>query len=157
MVQETFLAAYLKMRSFGGRSSIGSWLTRIAVNMSLMKLRERRRRNKIEVAYNQERLCHPITAMNHLQRAGSLAELRQAIEEAISSLPSDYSTVFILRECRSYSTATVARVLHISPETVKSRLHQARHLLRKALSRHFRDQQDDSDPLYGPSWWKRAA
>lgn len=157
VVQETFLAAYLKMHSFGGRSSIGSWLTRITVNMSLMKLRDRRRRNKIELAYHQEKLCHPSARESPLQRTGSLAELRRALEDAIFALPPDYGVVFILRECRSYSTATVARALEISAETVKSRLHQARGLLRKALSRHFEDQHDDSEPLYGPTWWKRAA
>lgn len=151
VVQETFLAAYLKMRSFGGRSSIGSWLMRITVNMSLMKLRDRRRRTRIEVAYAQERLCHPPAPMSNLQRVGSLVELRSAIEQAIYSLPPDYCIVFILRECRSYSTAAVARQLHISPETVKARLHQARELLRKSLSRHLRDQQEGSEPLYGPN------
>ena len=157
VIQEVFLTAFLKIKTFRGSSSIGSWLTRITVNMALMRLRERRRRARIETMSANEHIPNRRISENSLERVGSLQELRTAIESAVASLPPDYATVFILRECRSYSTAAVADALHVSSDTVKSRLHQAREIMRKKLARHRKDQLSTSEPLYGPHWWEIAA
>ncbi len=157
VTQEAFFAACLKIQSFHGRSSLGSWLNRIARNTALMRLRERRRRHRLEYAVTQAQLSLPSGWTSHLQRVGSVAELRLAIESAINALPPDYSAVCILRLCCALSTSAVAHALNISEDTVKSRLHQARALLKRALKDHFRDQLDDSALFYGPQWWKSAA
>lgn len=157
VTQDAFLAAFLKIQSFHGRSSLGSWLNRIAANAALMRLRDRRRRQRLEYAITQVQLSLPSGWISHLQRVGSIAELRGAIESAINALPTDYSAVCILRLCCALSTSAVAHSLNISEDTVKTRLHQARTLLKRSLKDHFRDQLDDSAPLYGSQWWKSAA
>ena len=157
VTQEAFLAAYLKIHLFQGRSSLGNWLNRIAANTALMRLRERRRRHRLEYAVTQTQLSLPSGWISDLQRVGSIEELRVAIESAINALPPDYSSVCIRRLCCSFSTSSVANILNISEDTVKSRLHHARVLLKRSLKDNFRDQLDESALLYGPQWWKSAA
>lgn len=157
VTQEAFLAAYLKIHLFQGRSSLGNWLNRIAANTALMRLRERRRRHRLEYAVTQTQFSLPSGWISDLQRVGSIEELRVAIESAINALPPDYSSVCILRLCCSFSTSSVANILNISEDTVKSRLHHARVLLKRSLKDNFRDQLDESALLYGPQWWKSAA
>ena len=61
-------------------------------------------------------------------------ELRQVIEDAVDALPEVYGSVFMLREVEGLSTAETAACLDINEETVKTRLHRARALLRNHIT-----------------------
>lgn len=157
VAQEVFLRAYLNIHSIHRLSSVGSWLNRITVTTALMKLRQRRRQDRIETALTQAQLSLAPRSINHLERVGSLAELKKGILSALRDLPDEYAAVCMLRLCYGYSTGETALALDISPETVKSRLHLARAMLKRSLRDMFRDQTDEATCLYGSQWWKTAA
>ena|SRR5947209_5858464 len=66
-------------------------------------------------------------------------ELRQAIEDAVDALPEVYGSVFMLREVEGLSTAETAACLDINMETVKTRLHRPRALLRNPITAAVRE------------------
>lgn len=71
------------------------------------------------------------------ERLAVSSELRRALEHAIDTLPAEFAAVFMLRAVEGLSTAETSESLGIRPETVKTRFHRARKLLRKQLAGHF--------------------
>jgi RNA polymerase sigma-70 factor, ECF subfamily len=140
--QDSFISSFLHMDTFRGDSRFYTWLARIAVNQSLMKLRRRR-------------LCEfhfddPVSGgdspfyleiADHTpnpERRHSQEELRQILASAMSELPMTFRKVLRLRELEEYSTEETARMLRLSTTTVKSRAHRGRQRLRRALRKYFR-------------------
>jgi RNA polymerase sigma-70 factor (ECF subfamily) len=144
-VQETFLNAFRSIGRFAGDSLLSTWLHRIVVNVSLMKLRRRKRKP-------EESLDHLLPAFKedgHFEErfdSGSepaderLArkEVQVAVRAAIDQLPEHYRTVLLLRDIEGMGTADVADKLEITPNAVKLRLHRARQALRTLLAPHLR-------------------
>lgn len=144
-VQDAFLSAFRGMESFTGASRLSTWLHRIAVNASLMKLRSRRRKPEESI----EELLPGFLEDGHLAepaaewRGGAdvlleAAENRAAVREAIGQLPERYRTVLLLRDIEGFDTDEAAKELDMTPGAVKTRLHRARQALRTLLDRHFR-------------------
>lgn len=142
VVQETFLSAFKAIERFDGRSSLGTWLFRIAYNAAMMRLR---RKQPLFVSVDQ-----PLVTTEGDEIPRQLMdwcclpevefesdEARTEIEFAVNALPERLKAVFILRELEGYSTAETAEILEISPEAVKTRLHRARLWLRERLSDYF--------------------
>jgi RNA polymerase sigma-70 factor (ECF subfamily) len=139
-VQEAFLQAFKSIERFEGRSSVGTWLHRIAVNSALLKLRSRGRRNEGSL---DELMPEFDEYECRIQRGGeggesaetlaSRKEIRAAVREAIDKLPEDYRTVLLLRDIEELDTRETAEALRIGPGAVKTRLHRARAALRKVL------------------------
>jgi RNA polymerase sigma-70 factor, ECF subfamily len=139
--QDSFVQAFLHMDTFRGDSSFNTWLTRIAVNQSLMKLRTRRSR---EVHFDR-----PVTSEDTHFSADiaddSLTpeqrywqeEVRRILGSAMGELPVSLREVLHLREVEECSTEETARMLGLSITAVKSRSHRARQKLRQALTRYF--------------------
>ena len=143
VMQDVFVTIYRKLPSFEGKSSFSSWLYRITVNAGLMKLRKRR----------QDRTIAMDDVITHFEKdhfgADKIVEgtdsytLRQQLntklEEAIGKLPSEYRSVFVLRDVDGLTSKEVGEILDISIPAVKSRLHRARLMLRKRLLSFYRE------------------
>jgi RNA polymerase sigma-70 factor (ECF subfamily) len=140
VVQEAYLRAFTNLAAFRGDASIYTWLTRIVVNEGNGRLRRRRRQvglEEIEAVQNSG--AHVIMFPTVAPAANPEAdvarlEVRHVLERAIDELPTDFRLVFVMRDVEECSIAETAAALGIREETVKTRLHRARRLLRDALS-----------------------
>ncbi len=140
--QDSFVRSFLHIDTFRGDSRFYTWLARIAVNQSLMKLRRRRLGEfhfddsvsggdspfYVEIADGT-----PNPEQRHSQE-----ELRQILASALGELPMTLREVLRLRELEEYSTEETARMLKLSITTVKSRAHRGRQRLRRALTKYLR-------------------
>ena len=128
VMQDAYVRAYAHLDQFAGRASFATWLTRIAVHEALA----RRRHGKRFVDLDDVMPTLAFPGRGPEQRATD-RELGATLLEAIDDLPPGFRTVFVLREAEGLSTAETAECLGIPPETVKTRLHRARSLLRHRL------------------------
>ncbi len=142
VMQDAFLSAFRGIDKFDGRSSLRTWLYRIAYNAAIMRLRKRRP----ELISLDEALEQPdgtplpqafFDWSSLPQRELEKAEVRDEMERAIRDLPENLRVVFIMRELEELSTEETARALGISVEAVKTRLHRARLWLRERLTGYF--------------------
>jgi RNA polymerase sigma-70 factor, ECF subfamily len=144
-VQDAFISAFKSIRNFASQSQLGTWLHRIVINSSLMKLRRQKRRPEEDIEAYLPRFQtdgHQVepsvpwseSAEAVLQRA----ELREHVRAAIDELPDTYRNVLLLRDIEELTTEETATVLGINPNTVKVRLHRARQALRALLDPQMR-------------------
>jgi len=131
-LQDAFLRAYVALPHFEGRSSVYSWLTRIAINSALMILRRRRAHPEVCVDFPSEEGNHPFevkdTALNPEQMCAQKQrwmDLLYAIERLDPKLQAPIQ-VLLVREC---SMSEIAKALDITVAAVKARLHRARRRL----------------------------
>ncbi len=148
VLQETFLKAYEHLGEFQGQSKFYTWIVRIAVNESLMKLRKRRPGKIVSldeaIDTGEETVTREIAVWeDNPEDRYSREELRAILEEAIQSLPPIFRAVFVLRDIDELSTEETADALSISIPAVKSRLLRARLQLRDKLTRFFKRKGDD--------------
>lgn len=148
VLQEVFLKAYTHLDSFEGNSKFYTWLVRIAVNESLMKLRKRRSDKQVSldepVDTGEEEVTREIAVWEATpEQRYSQEELRRILDEAVAGLAPIYRTVFQLRDMEEMSTEDTAEVLGLSVPAVKSRLLRARLQLRDKLTRQFKRKGDD--------------
>ena len=143
-VQEAFLSAFKSLPAFDGRSQLGTWLHRIVVNASLMKLRTQRRRPEQSIDdllpqfLEDGHRASPSPGWKNPLSEIEKVETQQTIRNQIAKLPESYRTVLLLRDIEEYDTETVAQMLEMTESAVKVRLHRARQALRTLL-----------DPLFG--------
>jgi RNA polymerase sigma-70 factor (ECF subfamily) len=150
-VQDAFLSAFRALPTFEEGSLLSTWLHRIAVNAALMKLRTRRRKpedsiedllpNYLEDGHRED--GHRGNPTKSWKEPGALLErqeTRTLVRECIERLPESYRTVLLLRDIEELDTEEAARLLGISPNAVKIRLHRARQALRTLLDPHFREE-----------------
>lgn len=142
VVQETFLNAFRAIASFEGRSSLSTWLYRIAANAALM--RARRASPPTLSVDDPTQLDEDKSLPRALfdwcclpERDFETAETRAELERAIRELPDKLRAVFVLRELEGLSTEAAAEALDVSAEVVKTRLHRARLWLRQRLTPYF--------------------
>jgi len=153
-LQETFLSAYRSLASFEGRSSLSTWLYRIATNASLMRLRRRQDAVSLDepIALPDGELL-PRQLVDWSQAPESVllsAEARRTMADAIAQLPDTLRAAFVLRDIEGLSGQETAEVLGVSLAAMKSRLHRARLFLREQLSAYFAEQLAD-EPNEKPS------
>jgi RNA polymerase sigma-70 factor (ECF subfamily) len=142
VMQDAFLKAYEKLEQFQGNSKFYTWLVRIAVNESLMRLRKRRTGKMVSIDEDIETEegsvprdladWAPDPEQNYNQ-----AELAEILRKTIQGLPQGFRIVFVLRDVEGLSTEETAETLGLSIPAVKSRLLRARLQLRERLSRYF--------------------
>jgi len=147
VIQETFLKAFEHLDGFQGQSKFYTWLTRIAVNESLMKLRKRKSDRTVSMDENIETDEEPIVREIAVwddtpEMRYSQEELREILDSAIEGLKPIFRTVFILRDVEELSTEETAEALGLSIAAVKSRLLRARLQLREKLTRIFKRKGD---------------
>ena len=142
-VQETYLQAYRSIGTFRADATLATWLTRIAVNQSLGRLRRAGRRAQITSLYVGEENYHdldeadmkPSTAESP-EGSAMRAQARAMLESSIDALPEQFRTVFVMRAIEEMSGEEVALCLDIPEATVRSRFFRARSQLRSALLDH---------------------
>lgn len=146
VMQDTFINVYRALPKFEGKSKLGSWIYRITVNTSLMRLRTKRRRPEVSIEGSKPQdaggsdresplLIETRTAADHADSN----ELRGKIQSAVDALEEKYRVVFLLRDVEGLSIQETAETLEISVPAVKSRLHRARLFLRASLERYVSD------------------
>ena len=136
VMQDAFLKAYEKLDQFQGNSKFYTWLVRIAVNESLMRLRRRRTGKMVSIdedVETEEGSVPPDPEQNYTQ-----SELAEILRKTIQGLPPGFRVVFALRDVEGLSTEETAETLGLSIPAVKSRLLRARLQLRERLSRYFK-------------------
>ena len=127
-VQDAFLSLFKSIASFESNSQLSTWLHRILINCCLMKLRKQRRHPE------QEFEAEPVqAAIESAESALHREELRKFVRASIDTLPDSYRVVVLLRDIEECSNGEVARLLDVSPNAVKVRLHRAHQALRTVL------------------------
>ena len=150
VMQDAFLKAYENLEQFQGNSKFYTWLVRIAVNESLMKLR--RRRTDKTVSLDQEIETEEDTMPREVadwspnpEQLYKQGELKEILTKTINGLPASFRTVFVLRDVEGLSTEETAEALGLSVPAVKSRLLRARLQLRERLNRYFKKRKNGGD------------
>ncbi len=143
ITQDVFFKAFQKLHQFQGNSKFSTWLVRIAVNESLMRLRKRKSSKTVSMDQDVETdegsiprdfaEWRPNPEQNYSQ-----TQLAEILRKTIAGLPPGFRTVFTLRDIENLSTEETAAALGLSVPAVKSRLLRARLQLRERLSRYFR-------------------
>lgn len=143
IVQDAFLKAFTKIDQFQGNSKFYTWLVRIAVNESLMRLRKRRSSKTVsmdeDVQTEEGSIPRDFADWTpNPEQQYSQAELADVLRKTVQGLPPGFRSVFALRDIDGLSTEETAEALGLSIPAVKSRLLRARLQLRERLSRYFR-------------------
>lgn len=139
-VQEAFLKALKSIESFEGRSSLKTWLHRIVVNQTLMKLRSRKSKaesplDELLPAFDENacRIEEPWETQATPEEICERQDQRSLVQAKIKALPESYRLVLQLRDIEEMTTQEVAVALGLSEANVKVRLHRARSALKKLL------------------------
>lgn len=131
LAQEVFLKIDKALRDFKGKSSLSTWVYRIATNAALDKIKSRSYREQgetvtLEEAGDQIEYACPQEASLSAEREAIRNEMNECIREFVDRLPADYRTVIVLSETRDLQNRQIADILGISLDAVKIRLHRAR-------------------------------
>lgn len=146
VVQETFLSAFRSLDSFEGNSQIGTWLHRIAINAALMRIRGRQRRPEVDIHDLLPRFTdggqhpehrHPFTELP--DNATSREEACTLVQRCIGELPENYRTALILHDIEELPYEDAARILGLTVNATRVRVHRARLALRTLLAPHFEE------------------
>ena len=147
-VQEAFASAFHGLKGFAGEAQLSTWLHRITVNRSLMKLRAKRRRP--ELALEDLLPCWqadghavepPVRWRNAEPDQLEREETRKLVRDAIDRLPETSRNVLLLRDIEELDTRATADILGVTENAVKIRLHRARQALRELLDESQRRSQ----------------
>ena len=143
LAQETFVRVYMNVDRYQANYSFSTYIYRIASNLAISELRQRKRRrlipipsffnkegDEVEMELPDERTIHPDDTMIHEER-------RMAIAKAIATLPEKYRTAVVLRDVEGRSYEEISAVLGLSDGTVKSRINRARNLLKEKLREYL--------------------
>ena len=146
VAQEAFLKAFQNLEGFEERSRFSTWVTRIAVNTALMRLRSRRGYETVPLREDdpEDPSALPEEVADWRPNPEQLygrRELRALLTQVLAGLPRHYSTVFLLRDVEGFSTSETADALGLSVTAVKARLLRARLQLRQRLDPHFRQEE----------------
>ncbi len=146
VAQEVLLSIFKKIHTFQGKSAFSSWVYRITLNASYMKLRTKKKDQFVSLddmlpsfnnsGFQQDKLLDWSDSTDSLLFSN---ETKEIIEKAVAQLPEKEKVVFLLRDVEGLSTEKVGEVLELSIPAVKSRLHRARLFLRKKLSGYFEE------------------
>jgi RNA polymerase sigma-70 factor, ECF subfamily len=154
VVQEAYVNAFIHLDSFRGDSSLSTWLARITMNEALGRLRSQRPTVDI-VKFEAHRTAaeiiqFPLTSKSDdPERTMAQRQILQLVEQATDNLPEVYRIVFITRVIEGMSVEDTAEILDIRPETVKTRLHRARRLVREQLDKQIGPVLMDAFPFAG--------
>ncbi len=132
VMQQAYVNAYANLHQFNGQARLSTWLTRIAINEALARVR---RQGRYEPFDDESSKVESLMASNYEnpERQAFGGELRALLEWAIDRLPDGAREVFVLREVEGLSTAEVADSIGVSEDVVKTRLSRARAALRRDL------------------------
>ena len=133
VMQQAYVNAFAHLRQFKGHAQFATWLTRIAVNEALARVRRRGRYEPFDEDPAEVDTVVPLRSSSDPERQALASELRDLLEWAIDALPAGAREVFMLREVEGLNTADTAASLGVSEDVVKTRLSRARTALRRSL------------------------
>ncbi|MFC2164666.1 RNA polymerase sigma factor [Acidobacteriota bacterium] len=128
--QETFVRLYQSLHRFRGESSLGTYITRIAINLSLNEIRRRGRHRQIYLTNSEEKIEKIADSHNDSEQN----EMSELIQRGLQKLPAKFRSVIVLRLIDGYSTEETAKILNLPNGTVLSRLARGQMKLKKVLT-----------------------
>ena len=138
--QDVLLKVYRKIDAFRGDAALSSWIYRITFNTAMSRLRTARSSRNIEVptpeiqTQNDESVQAESADWSGMADDQVMrAEMRKQLVGALVHLPEVYRIPVLLRDIHGLSTEEASAILHVKPQTLKSRLHRGRLILRKHL------------------------
>ena len=136
--QEVFVRAYQGLHSFRGGAKLYTWLYSIAANLARNRLRDAGRKGRDRGTSLEALAAHgspgvPAASNPGPRAAAERQELDELLQRSLDALPDHYREAFVLRTCENLSYAEIADALGCPEGTVKSRINQARKLLREQL------------------------
>ena len=139
VMQQAYINAFTHLHQFEERSQFATWLTRITLNEAFGRRRKMRSESMARVQWefdeNPGELMETITSPQpDPERQAYAGELHRLLEEAVDALPETYRTVFMLRDIEGLSTSETGEGLGLGEEAVKTRLHRARVMIRRAVT-----------------------
>ena len=142
VMQVVYIKAYENLGKFEFKSDFSTWITRILINESLLRLKKRKQLLRIndDTINNQVSKQHQVDVQTPFMNVVN-TELKVILEKAIQQLPEKYRTVFIMRELESMNVTETSECLELSEVNVKVRLNRAKALLKNLLSKYY--QKDD--------------
>jgi len=156
-VQEAYIRAFTRLVDFRGDASLRTWLTRIALNEAVRRRRRQRSMVDLDALHAaQERNPRPIYSSSLTsrdrdpERAAAQRQIRKILEKAIDDLPAAFRIVLIMRDVEEVDIKETANLLGIREETVKTRLHRARRMLRESLGEQLATALKDVFPFDRP-------
>ena len=153
-VQEAYVSAFAHLSSYRGESSLATWLSRITMNEALGQLRRGRPTVGLTTLGSPpseaEIIQFPLLTLNDdPERTTAQRQILQLVEQATDNLPEVYRMVFVMRVIEGMSVEETANLLGTKPETVKTRLHRARLLVREQLTKQIGPVLMDAFPFAG--------
>ena len=133
IMQQAYVNAFTHLRQFNGSARFSTWLTKIAINESLARVRRRARYEPYDDDLPSVEPMMSRDAAGNPEQEAFAGELRTLLERAIDTLPDGMREVFVLRDVEGLNTAEVAESLGVSEDVVKTRLSRGRAALRRAL------------------------
>ena len=133
--QETFIRFYNSLKNFRGDSSVGTYLTRIAINLSLNELKRRKRSPMFFFRKDEN---EPFDVPDENVRSSEFDD-KEIIQQAIRKLESKFRSVIVLRLLDGYSSEETAQILNIPVGTVLSRLARGQKKLQELLAPYMKE------------------
>lgn len=154
MVQETYVRAFTNLDGFRGESSLSTWLSRIAINEALGRVRSQKPHVELgsvpEATLEAQIIQFPLSsAASDPEKSMAQREIQRVVEHAVDELPDVFRMVFIARVMEGMSMEETAELLGVKPETVKTRLHRARTMLRENVEKKIGPVVMDAFPFAG--------
>ena len=150
VMQQAYLNAFTHLRQFNSSARFSTWLTRIAINESLARLRRQRRYEAFDDELSNVEPFMSRNASDDPERQASVRELRTVLEQAIDRLPNGMREVFVLRDVEGLNTSEVAQCLGVSVDVVKTRLSRGRAALKRVLVERTGAPAPDAFRFYRP-------
>ncbi|MDA1028636.1 MAG: sigma-70 family RNA polymerase sigma factor [Bacteroidetes bacterium] len=152
IIQETFLQAFQRIKTFRRESKFTTWLYAIGINLARGSLRKSKRMtslsdsdfDRLQPSFSKGMFVETVASWDPL-RIAEQTNRHEILHRAIDRLPEDYKTIVILRDIEEHSTEEVAKMLEISGGAVRVRLHRARVALREMLNPHFQYQRQSAE------------
>jgi RNA polymerase sigma-70 factor, ECF subfamily len=143
VLQEAYCDAFANLAGFRGEAKLGTWLARIVMNEALGRLRRRRAIVELTAVEDSPGLAAQIIPFPNAaptldpEAAMARSEIRALLEHAIDDLPVVFRTILVARLIEGMSIEETAEVFGVLPETVKTRLHRGRLLLKQEMEKHI--------------------
>jgi RNA polymerase sigma-70 factor, ECF subfamily len=153
-VQDAYVSAFTNLATYRGESTLAAWLSRIVMNEALGRLRRKRPTVDLTVLEpmrgEAEIIQFPLSTSNDdPERTMAQRQILQLVEQATDNLTEAFRLVFVTRVIEGMSVEETSELLGIKPETVKTRLHRARQLVRDQLDKQIGPVLMDAFPFAG--------
>ena len=153
-VQDAYVSAFANLASYRGESTLATWLSRIVMNEALGRLRQERPIVDLTALEHERSEAEIIqffqsTLNDDPERTMGQRQILQLVEQATDNLPEAFRLVFVTRVIEGMSVGETSELLGIKPQTIKTRLHRARQLVRDQLEEEIGPMLMDAFPFAG--------